>query len=531
VDHHNSLNNSQNNYLGTYSFSSLHDYCYAEALAHGGTFAGSECLKTQDLLNAAAGGTAFIPGTTIAITGIPTQFSITSGDPILKVSQSELTAFLQGEWRMNPRAQLSFGARYQMQEHLKDYNNIAPTIGLSYQLSRKQNWQTVLRAGGRMQYSTFGMNAWEQLLRNDGFSRQFTTIVTSPSYPNPNLPEVASNQIALANSIRVRAGDYQSPYTIQPSMSIDQSLPKGHRLSFNFQISRGLHQNRNRNINAPYPGTPLDAALITQLNSRNTAERNAARALVDSMRPLFPMISNVTQQESSGSSLTKNFSVQYRVQNKNILGNRVQIGGTVSWNMNWAEDDNGTPLNPYDLDSEWGRSSQDQRHRITGSLNLLIPWNMRFTFQQLGWSSGRPYTITTGRDENGDTSNNDRAPGYVKNSETGPSTFGAINMNFTKIFSFGARPTPRPSNDYAEPQRGGGGFGGGGGGFGGGGGNRGNQGARQIQFTVNVRNLFNSTIRQGISGNLSSPLFGQITGGGQGRSITLGLQTNLGRLF
>jgi hypothetical protein len=224
--------------------------------------------------------------------------------------------------------------------------------------------------------------------------------------------------------------------------------------------------------------------------------------------------------------------MQYRVQNKTILGNRVQIGGTVSWNMNWANDDNGNPLNPYDLDAEWGRSGNDQRHRITGSLNLRVPWNMQFTFQQLGWSSGRPYTITTGRDENGDTSNNDRAAGYTKNSETGPSTFGAINMNFTKTFSFGARPTPRPSNDYAEPQRGGGGFGGGvGGGFGGGGGQRGNQGSRQIQFTMQVRNLFNSTIRQGINGNLSSPLFGQITGGGQGRSITLGLQTNLGRLF
>jgi hypothetical protein len=536
VDHHNSLNNAQNNYLGTYSFSSLHDYCYAEALANGGVYVGSECFKTQALINA---GTPFYTvvstrngqtvETQIPITGVPTQFSITSGDPILKVSQSELTAFLQGEWRMNPRAQLSFGARYTMQEHLKDYNNVAPTIGLSYQLSRKQNWQTVVRAGGRMNYSTFSMGTWEQLLRNDGFSRQFSTIVTSPTYPNPNLPTVASNQVALANSIRVRAGDYQSPYTIQPSLSIDQSLPKGHRVSFNFQVSRGLHQNRNRNINSPFPGNRLEGELADKYFSQDSSKRAEARAILDTMRPFFPIVSNITQQESSGSSLTKNFSVQYRVQNKMVLGNKVQIGGTVSWNMNWANDDNGNPLNPYDLDAEWGRSSNDQRHRITGSLNLQVPGNMRFTFQQLGWSSGRPYTVTTGRDENGDTSNNDRAEGYKKNSETGPSTFGAINMTFTKIFAFGARPTPRPSNNYAEPepQRGGGGFGGGGGG----GGRGGAGGARQIQFSVQVRNLFNSTIRQGINGNLSSPLFGQITGGGQGRSIQLSLQTNLGRLF
>ncbi len=532
LDYHKSLSDSENNYLGTYTFSSLHDYCYAEALANNGVWNGSECLKTEALINAAAGGTAYIPGTLLPITGVPTQYTQTFGDPNFSVTQGELTAFVQGEWRMSPRAQLSFGARYQAQQHLKDYNNLAPTAGLSYQLSRKQNWQTVIRAGGRMNYSTFSMNTWEQLLRNSGTSSQYSVLVTAPAYPNPSF--ATANQTPSANSIRIRQADYVSPYTIQPSLSIDQSLPKGNRLSFNFQISRGVHQNRNRNINAPYPGTPLDAALITQLNSRITAERDAARALVDQLRPFFPIVSNITQQESSGKSLTKNISIQYRVQNKTVLWNKVQIGGTVSWNMNWAMDDNGTPLNPYDIAAEWGRSGQDQRHRITGSLNLRIPWNMQFSFQQMGWSSGRPYSITTGRDENGDGSSNDRANGYAKNSETGPSTFSALNMTFTKTFALGST-SPRPSNDYAEPQRGGGGFGGGGGGgFGGGGGrggNRNSNGARQIRFSMQVRNLFNSTIKQGINGNLSSPLFGQLTGGGNGRTIQLSLTTDLGRLF
>ena len=550
VDHHNSYNDSKNNYLGTYTFSSLHDYCYADALAAGGVYTGSECLKTKALIDAAAGGTAYIPNTVIpnslAITGVPTQFSITGGDSLLAVNQTELTAFVQGEWRINPRAQLSFGARYQMQEHLQDYNNIAPTTGLSYQLSRKQNWQTIVRGGARMTYSTFGMGTYEQLLRNDGLSHQFTNTVLSPSYPNPEVTVIATNQTAIANSIRVRAGDYQSPYSIQPSFSIDQTLPKGHRLSFNFQINRGLHQVRNRNINAPYPGTKLDASIASLLTytapndqglttkekqDLQNAKRAEGRALVDLMRPYFPLVSNITQQESSGSSLGKNFSIQYRVNNKTILWRKFQVGGNVTWNVNWAMDNNGNPVNAYDLASEWGRSSNDQRHRITASLNIRAPWNTQFTLQQLGWSSGRPYSITTGRDENGDNSNNDRAAGFKKNSETGPSTFGAINLNFTKTFAFASNTAPRPANNYAEPQRGGGGFGGGGGGgFGGQGGGRGNQG-RQIQFTMQIRNLFNSTIKQGINGNQSSSLFGQLTGGGQGRTIQLGLSTNLGKLF
>jgi len=538
-DYHKSFSNSQNNYLGTYNFSSLQDYCLAEANAHGGVFTGSECLKTEELLDeaASAGLTAFVPNTNIPITGTPTQFTITSGDPVISVNQAELSAFLQGEWRLSPRAQLSFGARYQMQEHLKDYNNLAPTAGLSYQLSRKQNWQTVLRAGGRMNYSTFGIGTWQQLLQNDGLSHQFSTTILGPSYPNPDPTIIAANQKGIANSIRVRSADYEAPYTIQPSVSIDQTLPKGNRLSINFQLNRGLRQNRNRNINAPYPGTPLDPALFKQLNSPIKSERDAARALVDSLRPYFPLTSNITQQESTGKSLAKNFSIQYRLANKTILWKKVQIGGTVTWNMNWAMDDNGTPMNPYDLRDEWGRSSQDQRHRVTTTLNVRLPRNMQFSASP-GWSSGRPYNIITGQDLNGDTSNNDRPAGYKKNAGTGPSTFSAVSARFTKTFVLTkSAPRPASADDYAEPQRGGGGFGGGGGGggFGGGGGQgggqRNNNGTRQLQFTVQVTNLLNSLIRQNISGNMSSPLFGQPTGGSAGRTIQIGLTTNLGKLF
>ena len=84
-----------------------------------------------------------------------------------------LTSRVNGE--SLTRAQVSFGARYQAQQHLNDYNNIAPTVGLSYQLSTKQNWQTVVRVGGRMNYQTYSMGNWEQLLRSSGTAYQTIT--------------------------------------------------------------------------------------------------------------------------------------------------------------------------------------------------------------------------------------------------------------------------------------------------------------------------------------------------------------------
>jgi len=473
ANYHKSHNDSQNNFLGTYNFASLADFCYAE------NFPGSECQQYQAIVNQALLDNVTpvyfnTAGNPIAITGVPTRFTVTQGNSVMDVHQAEFAAYIQGEWRLNPRTQLSFGTRYQIQQHLHDYDNIAPTAGLSYQLNTKQGWQTVVRAGARVNYQTYGMGNWETLLRNAG-NFQTNYEVLNPVYPNPDL----STLVALASSTnttqRIRAANYTAGYTIQPTFSVDQSLPKGHRLSFNFQINRGLHQTRNRNINAPFPGTPLDQSIIALLNFRcpfgstistcdQAAVRAQGRALVDAMRP-DPTTGNISQAESSGKSLAKNFSIQYRVSNKRILGNRVQIGGTVSWNMNWAQDDNGTPMNNYDIASEWGRSQNDQRHRITGSLNIAVPWNLRFTFNQLGWQSGRPYNITTGTDLNGDGSNNDRPAGFVRNSGTGPDTFNPINLTVSKIIPLGGgRPVSRPANDYAEPQRGGGGFGGGGGG-------------------------------------------------------------------
>jgi hypothetical protein len=538
ADYHDNHSDNRNNYLGTYTFASLHDYCYAE------NFPGTNCEETRNLIEAAEAAGLFPTFTTpggsvLPITGVPTQFRITIGNPVLDVKQAEFSAFVQGEYRIAPRAQLSFGARYQAQQHLDDYNNIAPTLGLSYQLSTKQNWQTVVAAGARMNYQTYSMGNWEQLLRNSG-NVQTDFLVLNSAYPLPTLDSLVAQP--TSTTTRVRQLDYAAGYTIQPSFRVDQSLPKGHRLSFIFQINRGVHQSRNRNINAPYPGTMLPLDVLALLNYRSIdrneqeAKRAEGRAIVDAMR-LDPTRGNINQQESSGKSLVKNFSLQYRLPNKRILNNKVQIGGNLTWAMNWAEDDNGTPVNNYDIAAEWGRSSQDQRHRFTASLNILVPWNLRFNFSQVGWNSGRPYTITTGQDLNGDGANNDRPDGFGRNTETAPSYFNAINMTVTKtiILRSNARP-PAPANDYVEPQRGGGGFGGGGGGGfggqgGGGGGGRGRPDTRQIQLSVQVRNLFNSTIRTGISGVMSSPLFGQPTGGGQGRQITLSVQTNLGQLF
>src|SRR5262245_91653 len=281
ADYHKSNSDSRNNYLGTYTFSSLHDYCVAEL------FDGSQCQITLGYINEANAASTTprfcinpvthieyhneecdLPGngSPIAITGVPTQFRITVGNPLIDVHQAEFSAYVQGEWRVAPRAQVSFGTRYQVQQHLKDYNNIAPTLGLSYQLSTKQNWQTVVRGGARMNYQTYGMGNWENLLRN-GAAYQTDYLILTPTFPLPDLSTLVAQP--STTTLRTRADNFVAGYSIQPSFSVDQSLPKGHRLNFTFQMSRGVHQSRTRNINAPYPGTALAPEVLALLTYRS----------------------------------------------------------------------------------------------------------------------------------------------------------------------------------------------------------------------------------------------------------------------
>ena len=66
------------------------------------------------------------------------------------------------------------------------------------------------------------------------------------------------------------------------------------------------------------------------------------------------------------------------------------------------EDTSGTPYNPFDVEADYGRSSQDQRHRFTANWVVRLPWafNLNGIFYA---ASGQAVTATTGGvDLNGD---------------------------------------------------------------------------------------------------------------------------------
>jgi hypothetical protein len=361
-------NYSENNYLGTFTFSSLEDYA----------------------------------------NGIARTFQKTSGNPLAETTHMDANISLQGSYRISANMSGGFGAQYSVQNHFKDYNNFSPTANLQFQIPKSK---TTMSVGVRMTHGNLPVNIYEQLLRGDGTTQQFTTVISNPSYPDPFEGGEEGVTTGQGNSITVRGPNFETPYTLNSQVSVTQQFLKNWRVSTALQVNRQVHGVRTRNINAPFPGTPLDPTMT--------------RDEIDRLRPYFPLVGRVNQYESVGNSLSKNlsFTVQVPSTTKKFLG--TTFGSPYfRYGLTWAADDS-QPTNVYNVRGDWARN--DQRHQFQTSFSIRPPKVGNFSFD-MNANSGRTYSITTGKDENFDQAFNDRPAGVKRNSLRGP---GAWYANMT----------------------------------------------------------------------------------------------------
>jgi hypothetical protein len=480
----------------------------------------------------------------------PVQFSINRGDPFVGFSQWEMGAFVQDDWRASERLTLSYGLRYEAQTQLQDKINFAPRFGLAWVPDQKK--RSTIRAGAGIFYDNLDSNITFDTLRNDG-ERQQQFIIQSPNF-FPNIPTDLNGAIRRQPTIRLKAEDLIAPYSINTTVSYERQLPWKMFGSVAYSWFRGVHLLRLRNINAPLPGSfDGDGQPI---------------------RP-FPDKGPMYQYESTGLSNRHEMRVSLRsnISRALTLFANYTLGSTRS-----DTDGNGTiPVNSYDFTGEYGRSNRDARHQVFVGGSFTLPWNLRVS-PFLNANSGRPFNITTGRDNNRDTTINDRPafasagdPGAIvtpfgifnPNPQPGdeiiPRNFGQgpgfwnVNMSVSKTFGFGNAASNFPGQAanrggqqqgqdprmQAQNQRGprgdgprgggprGGGGGGprGGGGFGGPGGFFGNDRSKyNLTLSINARNLLNHTNFSGFNSVLTSPVFGLPSRAQEGRRIEASLR-------
>ena len=163
---------SEDNYNGTFDFASLHDYCGATG------FAGVNCDPTRRIVEAALG-RGFAPtylngrGETVEITGLPTTFTLTSGNGELDITELGLESYVQADREFGERASLRLGLRYEATNYSVDYLRFDPTVNLQYRLFD----DTIVSVGSRVRFRDFQDHV--RLIRNDGSTYQKPLSVSS----------------------------------------------------------------------------------------------------------------------------------------------------------------------------------------------------------------------------------------------------------------------------------------------------------------------------------------------------------------
>src|SRR4030095_14555008 len=184
------------------------------------------------------------------------------------------------------------------------------------------------------------------------------------------------------------------------TFGVEREFFKGMFFGADYVHQHWSNLDRTVDLNAP---TPIDRA--------TTPTRTVAAANLT--RPILPVNGGVRQV-----NVIMNLGVaDYNALQTNFVyrGNRklyASFSYTLSKATNTTEPD-GNGINPNESiitrlgEEERGPSVVDQRHRAVVTFTYRFPWN--FTAGTLGmFASARPFSATTGTDNNGDGATNDR---------------------------------------------------------------------------------------------------------------------------
>jgi hypothetical protein len=352
-----------------------------------------------------------------------------------------IAGFILDDIRLRPNLTVSLAARYDWQNYFHDNNNISPRIAFAY--SPDHHPKTVFRGGAGVFYDRTGAQPIFDLLRYDG-QRLRQYVLTNPVYPNPwsnGVPgqTAPSSIVRLSPSVRI-------PYLMQFGVGIERQLKKSTTLSVNYTGNEGVGNFRSRDINAPLP--PLYGA-----------------------RP-DPNYDVVRQIESSGRLESHSLEVTFRGDVSRFFSGTIQY--TLGRAYNNTPGIGAFPANSYDLSGEWGRADFDQRHR----LNVLGTSRVGKLFNfgaGVFLNTGRPYSLTTGRDDYHTGSATARPPGVGRNTSEGPG-YAEYDVRWFRDFKLAP-----PRNEVAPT----------------------------VTIAVDGFNVFNHVNYTGYVGNLSSPFFGR----------------------
>jgi Carboxypeptidase regulatory-like domain len=343
--------------------------------------------------------------------GTPTTYQLTSGTPLVPLTQWRLGLFAQDTIKLTPltpQLTLDAGLRYQLQTTPNSFANLDPRLGVAWSPDKKQTWLFHLRAGLFNNSPTETSYATE-VYRLNGTRQQQTTIY-SPNYSDPLVPSASS---IAASTIKQFSPSMTQQLTLAVYVNAEHDFPHHWHSRINLYFGDDWNMVRVRNINAP------------MVASRVGVAPDPTAALL-APRPIAPN-ENILQYQNSGHSTGNVVSFNLDQHSYKWLGFSFRYA-----HYNFKCDAGETDLSPQSSYSELGESAhvdwlRENRFTFTGNLTLPFRTELATEFDA---GDGRPYNITTGTDNNGDGDFTDR-PSYA--SVPGPGVyrtrFGLLTTN------------------------------------------------------------------------------------------------------
>ena len=320
-------------------------------------------------------------------------FTQTFGETTVLQNNANIGIYAQDEWRATTSLTLNLGLRYDLQllETIDtDTNNVSPRLGFAWTPFASQN--TIIRGAAGLFYDRVPLRAVANALLSAGNTTDLANLrqigvslsptqAGAPVFPNI-LPGVVPT-VTLVNLTTMQA-DMKNAYSQQASVEIERQLGDRNTVSVGYQYVRGRDLIMAVNQNVPS---------CVASGTNNGCRPN-------------PNYANNNQYSPVAASNYHGLHVS--LQQRPGQWGYYRVSYTFSKSMNnVGENFFSSPIDPFDLSKDWGRSDDDQRHRFvfTGGVNTSMApardaWELvTHGFQlssMLQAYSALPFNITSG---------------------------------------------------------------------------------------------------------------------------------------
>lgn len=363
-------------------------------------------------------------------------FTQTFGNSVVTQTNPNVGMYAQDEWKLHPRFTLNLGLRYDLQ-FMKgvntDANNVSPRAGFSWTPFASQ--RTIVRGGFGLYYDRVPLRALANALLSSGN----TTVLTESTQASASLSPGQTGAPAFPNilsalppgvlmNFTTMDRNIQNAYSEQGSLEIEQQLGETSTVSVSYRHLRGRHLVISVNQNVP---------------------GCAASGGNNGCRP-NPNYGNNSQYSSLADSQYDGVSISF-VQRPVHWGSY-----RVSYTYSKALDDVGefffsAPLDNFNIRQDWGRSDDDQRHRLVFDGSIVAPQGPANTIWAhighgfrlsgiLQYSSPLPFNVVTGANTIQGTAARPTSNGvYIgRNTGVGFDNF-TLDARLSRVFSIGER--------------------------------------------------------------------------------------------